>query len=207
MKKKLLSLVLAGAMVASTSVSAFATETTHEIQSGKEKEVEVRVEGNITGHDGSVLPSTVTVTVPTTANFTVNTKGELSSPTMSIKNSGESAVLVIASEFVDSNGDAGIKVVKEEANLSTERKNITLKITGGDRDFVLTSEQDGNKYGKIYNADGNAINSEEDRVIGKATKDNPLELTLTGKGVASKDNDKAIQDNFKLKLKIKQERQ
>lgn len=205
MKKKLLSLVLAGAMVASTSVSAFADDT-HEIQSGQEKEVEVRVEGNITGHDGSVLPSSVTVTVPTTANFTVNANGDLSSPTMSIKNSGETAVSVIASEFVDSNGETGINVVKGETNLSNQRKNITLKITGGDRDFILTSEQNGNKYGKIYKADGNEISSDLDRVIGTATKDKPLELRLTGKGVTSQDGDQAIQDSFKLKLKIKQQK-
>lgn len=207
MKKKLLSLVLAGAMVASTSVSAFATETTHEIKADQEKEVEVKVEGNIAGHDGNVLPSSVTVTVPTTANFTVNKKGELSSPTMYIRNSGETAVLVIASEFIDSNGETGINVVKGETDISDKRKNITLKITGGDRDFILTSEQEGNKYGKIYDADGNPISSEANRVIGKATKDNPLELTLSGKGIASKESDQAIQDNFKLKLKIKQERQ
>lgn len=205
MKKKLLSLVLAGAMVASTSVSAFATETTHEIQSGKEKEVEVKVEGNISAHDGSVLPSSVTVTVPTTVNFTVNENGDLSSPTMYIKNSGETAVSVIASEFVDSSGGAEIDVVKEETNLS-ERKNITLKITGGDRDFILTSEANGDKYGKIYKADGSGTGSDEDRVIGKATKDKPLELRLTGKGVASQSGNKAIQDSFKLKLKIKQQK-
>lgn len=204
MKKKLLSLVLAGAMVATTSVSAFADDT-HEIQSGKEKEVEVKVEGNITGHDGSVLPSSVTVTVPTTVNFTVNENGDLSSPTMYIRNSGETAVSVIASEFVDSSGGTEIDVVKEERNLS-KRKNITLKITGGDRDFILTSEQNGNKYGKIYKADGGDISLDTDRVIGTATKDKPLELRLTGKGVTSQEGDQAIQDSFKLKLKIKQQK-
>lgn len=205
MKKKLLSLVLAGAMVASTSVSAFADDT-HEIQSGKEKEVEVKVEGNITGHDGSVLPSSVTVTVPTTVNFTVNANGDLSSPTMYIRNSGETAVSVIASEFVDSSGGTEIDVVKEETDLS-ERKNITLKITGGDRDFILTSEANGNKYGKIYKADGTDITSNpEDRVIGTATKDKALELRLTGKGVPSQVGAQAIQDSFKLKLKIKQQK-
>lgn len=206
MKKKLLSLVLAGAMVASTSVSAFADDAKHEIQSGQEKEVEVKVEGNITGHDGSVLPSSVTVTVPTTANFTVNANGELSSPAMYVKNSGETAVSVIASEFVDSNGENGINVVKGETNLSDKRKNITLKITGGDRDFILTSEANGNKYGKIYKSDGTDISLDTDRVIGTATKDKPLELRLTGRGVASQDGDQAIQDSFKLKLKIKQQK-
>lgn len=205
MKKKLLSLVLAGAMVASTSVSAFATETTHEIQSGKEKEVEVKVEGNISAHDGSVLPSTVTVTVPTSANFTVDQSGELSSPTISIKNSGDTAVLVIASEFVDSNGAEGINVVKNESGLGSTRKNVTLNITGGERDAILTSEANNDKYGKIYKADGSELTKGEELVIGKATKDKSLDLKLTGKGVvSSQEGDKAIQDNFKLVLKIKQ---
>lgn len=207
MKKKFLSLMMAAAVVASTSVSAFATERTHEIQSGKEKEVEVKVEGNISAHDGSVLPSTVTVTVPTSANFTVDQSGELSSSTISIKNSGDTAVLVIASEFIDSDGSEGINVVKSESDLNNTRKNVTLKITGGEKDAILTSEanNNNNKHGKIYKADGSALGAEEELVIGKATKDTSLDLKLTGKGVASSgDTDKAIQNNFKLVLKIKQ---
>lgn len=208
MKKKLLSLVLAGAMVATTSVSAFAAEDTkYEIQDGNGKDVEVKVDGNISAHDGTVLPGTVTVTVPTSTNFTVAPTGDLTSPTMSIRNSGDTPVLVIASEFVDASGTSEINVVKDESLLNDERKNVTLKITGGDKDIILTSESNGGKNGKMYKADGNDINSESDREIGKATKETPLDLHLTGKGVATKNTEGAIKDSFKLKLKIKQVKQ
>lgn len=201
MKKKLLSLVLAGAMVASTSVSAFADDASHEIQSTTEKNVQIPIEGNIAANDGSVLPSTVTVTVPTSANFTVDKEGNLNSATMSIKNSGDTPVSVIASEFVDTNGTRGINIVKED-QLGNTRNNVALKIVGGKEDIILTSDNNG----KMYKSDGSTvITPEMDFVIGNVTKDIPLNLTLTGKGVKSTDtNDKAVQDNFKLVLKIKQ---
>lgn len=204
MKKKLLSLVLAGAMVASTSVSAFADDASHEIQSTTEKKVQIPIEGNISANNGSVLPSTVTVTVPTSANFAVDPQGNLTSATMTIRNSGDTAVSVIASEFIDSNGANGINIVKEES-LGSDRKNVALKITGGSKEVILTSDANGDKNGKMYKTDGTPITSSEDFVIGNVTKDIPLELKLSGKGVPStQQTDKAIQDNFKLVLKIKQ---
>lgn len=206
MKKKLLSLVLAGAMVASTSVSAFAADKEYEIQDSKGKDVEVKVEGNISDNSGVILPSTVTVTVPTSTNFTVDQTGELTSPTMSIRNSGDTPVLVILSEFVDVSGTEQINVVQSETALSNQRKNVTLKITG-DKDIILTSENNNGKNGKMYKVDGSEATSEEDRKIGRATKEMPLDLKLTGKGVQSTSGDEAIKDSFKLKLKIKQERQ
>lgn len=207
MKKKLLSLVLAGAMVATTSVSAFAAEDTkYEIQDGKGKDIEVKVEGNISDYNGTVLPSTVTVTVPTSTNFTVDQTGELTSPTMSIRNSGNTPVLVIASEFVDVSGTKDINVVKEETLLQSKRENVTLKITGGDKEVVLTSEENNGKNGKMYKVSGEEITSDQNFEIGKATKETPLDLKLTGKGVAATGTEAAIKDSFKLKLKIKQAR-
>lgn len=59
----------------------------------------------------------------------------------------------------------------------------------------------------MYKVNGDPATSDEDLKIGKATKETPLDLKLIGKGVASRDGAEAIQDSFKLKLKIKQERQ
>lgn len=203
MKKKLLSLVLAGAMVASTSVSAFAENKEYEVTHGVEREVEVKVEGNVSAHDGTVLPSTVTVTVPTNAAFKVDQQGTLTSATMNIENRGDSAVSVIASEFVDSNGSVGINVVKE-ADLGTgDRSKVALKLTGGNEEIVLTSENNGT----MYKSNGTTkIEKTENFVIGNVTKDRPLSLTLAGRGVAATGTEQAIQDNFKLVLKIKQAR-
>lgn len=206
MKKKLLSLVLAGAMVASTSVSAFAdtNEATHQIPNNSEKQVEVKVEGNIASHNGTVLPpSTVTVTVPTSANFTVKSNGSLTSATMRITNGSDTAVSVIASRFVDTNGTEGINIVKDGA--LDDRKKIKLKLTGGNEDIVLTSEKNTGFSGKMYKNNGTEeIREDEGFVIGNVTKDIPLELTLTGEGKEATESDTtAIQDDFKLILKIK----
>ena len=206
MKKKLLSLVLAGAMAASTSVSAFAdiNEATHQIQNNSEKQVEVKVEGNIASHNGTVLPpSTITVTVPTSANFTVKNDGSVTSATMRITNGSDTPVSVIASRFIDNNGTDGIDIVK--TGDLTERRKIKLKLTGGNEDIVLTSEKNNGFSGKMYKNNGaNEIREDEDFVIREVTKDIPLELTLTGEGKESSDSDTTpIKDDFKLILKIK----
>lgn len=207
MKKKLLSLVLAGAMVASTSVSAFADDTKDvTIQQG-EREVEVQVTGDIADNNNQVLPSTVTVTVPTSASFRVDKKGVLTSAEMKIVSNGDSPVSVIASEFIDTNGEEGINIIK--SGTIDSREKIKLKLVGGEQDIILSSEANGNKFGKMYKSDGStAITSTENFVIGNVTKDRALTLKLTGegKGIEGDTASAAINDNFKLVLKIKKEK-
>ena len=71
MKKKLLSLVLAGAMVASTSVSAFAAteDATYNIDSTTSQNHKVTITGDIADEHNATLPSTITVTIPTAMAF------------------------------------------------------------------------------------------------------------------------------------------
>ena len=137
MKKKFLSLMMAAAVVATTSVSAFADE--HQLTAvGEEKQVEVGIEGKVEDNNGNVLPSTVTVTVPTSLNFTVKKDGTVVSPEIEITNSGNEPVSVIATDFIDTTGNSGIKVIKdaEPAN----RSEVKLRLVGGNQDITLTSE-------------------------------------------------------------------
>ena len=215
MKKKLLSLVLAGAMVASTSVSAFADEI--QVQPNSPSTTEIEIEGNVESSDGQVLPSTVTVTVPTNASFTVKSNGDLESATMKVENKGNATVSVIASSFIDTTGTEQINLVKSEADLvAGDRSKVYLKLTGGDKQFILTSEtQTGKKTaGTMYDAakPSSEIASEADAVIKNVNAGGTLNLKLEGKGSKceespSAETKKAISDNFKLVLKIKQERQ
>lgn len=207
MKKKLLSLVLAGAMVASTSVSAFANTKDVEIQPNSETEVEVQVKGDIESSTGDVVAGTIAVTVPTNASFRVDNKGALTSGTMSIVNKGESKISVIASSFRDTTGTQKINLVKDEADLSdSDRSKVYLKLTGGNKDIILTSE--GN--GKMYDAtDKTEITAEKNFVIKNINAREKLDLQLQGRGTAyssSQDSTAAVNDNFQLVLKIKQER-
>lgn len=213
MKKKLLSLVLAGAMVASTSVSAFAaTESaTHgqtSIQEGKsEQEVPVEVVGNILDQQGNVKPGTINVSVPTATSFSVNAaSGELVSPEMTITNSSQEKIKVIASKFEDPNGADEINVKKKtdfnDDVASEERGTIWLRLKGGSKSFGLTT------VGEIYDANyGSVQDSEDKRVIGEINGGDSLKLKLEGKGgtgvTGTKPITKAIKDDFKLVLKIK----
>lgn len=212
MKKKLLSLVLAGAMVASTSVSAFAaTESaTHgetSIQEGKsEQEVPVEVVGNILDDQGNVKPGTINVSVPTATSFSVNAQsGELVSPNMIITNNSQEKIKVIASKFEDPNGDEEINVKKKtefDADVANEeRGSIWLRLKGSSKSFGLTTE------GTIYDANyASEQDTEDARIIGEVNGGDSLKLTLEGKGgvkqTSAKPSNKAIKDDFKLVLKI-----
>lgn len=217
MKKKLLSLVLAGAMVASTSVSAFAADTVPtnnvEIGSGEnDKEVEIGVEGNILNTDGNKVPGTINVTVPTATTFSVDaTTGKLTSPKMTITNNGDEKIKVTASRFDDPNGDENISIVKksifEQAETDGNFNNrgvIWLRLKGGRQTLALTSEDRGKMYDVSYSTTQTADTNYE---IGKIDpKGGFMTLELEGKGgVTPTDKysaDKAIQDNFTLVLKI-----
>ena len=205
MKKKLLSLVLAGAMVASTSVSAFAD--TFDIQQGAGTDVNVSITGNIANKEGVVLPGTVSVTVPTAAVFNVAQDGTLTSAPMNIVNNGDEDVLVIASKFTDTTGDTGIKLVKEdELERSSSKKEVFLKLTGGNKTVYFTSENEEGNNGKIYDS---ATNSKlaKDTEIATVSKKDKVELRLDGKGATAGDPlEEGVSDSFKLVLKIKRVR-
>ena len=219
MKKKLLSLVLAGAMVASTSVSAFADDTVPtnnvEIGSGeKDREVEIGVQGNILDSNGNAAPGTISVTVPTTTTFSVDaTTGNLTSPQMTITNNGDEKIKVTASRFEDANGAQKINIVKETEfgnnPAEKERGTVWLKLTGASQNLGLTSEGTGKMYDNEY---ANPKEASDNYEIGKVNaKGGTMKLTLEGKGgikeSATKPSNAAIQDNFKLVLKIARDRQ
>lgn len=212
MKKKLLSLVLAGAMVASTSVSAFADDTI-QVEHNSEKQIEVPIQGDIEASDGTTLPGSITVTVPTSAAFKVDKDGNLTSGSMSIVNKGNATVSVIASKFVDANGESGINLVKEVGNLdANDRNKVYLTLTGGDRDLVLTSEANGSNKpaGKMYDVTNTskAIEEGDNLVIKNVIAGDTATLQLRGQGTAYSGTNSAdaVNDSFRLVLKIKQDR-
>ena len=211
MKKKFLSLMMAAAVVATTSVSAFAAgneDKSVDIPEGEGKKVNVKITGNVEDQDGGVLPGTVSVTVPTAAVFNVNAKsGNVSSGKMTITNHSDKKVLVYASDFIDTTGNSQIELKKEDQVTKTsQRGEVALKLTGGTKAIFFTSEEDSSKsgkYGKIYDASTKAQLSPTAE-IGEATKESPLVLTLEGFGGTEGDHkDTPIKDEFQLVFKIK----
>ena len=212
MKKKLLSLILAGAMVASTSVSAFAEEVT--VGSG-ETEHQVTVTGNVTNSSDQVVEGTISVTIPTAVSFRVDKEGNVDSANINITSDSDKSVEVIAYKFIDPSKDSNITVVGEsdleskKTEISNTNRFVSLSIKGGTKDVVLKSTE-GQKSGIFDNA-GREYELNEKPVIGTVTKNNPLKLRIEGKaGVSNSGNYEAptnpVRDDFQLILKIQTSR-
>lgn len=213
MKKKLLSLVLAGAMVASTSVSAFATTDTVETGSvtmtegENDKNIEIGITGNVLDSNGNVKPGTISVTVPTAVTFTVMNDGTLNSPEMTITNNSTEKISIVAKAFEDGNGENDIEIVKRSdfsgGKSSVDRKKIWLQLTGGSQYLALTSEDNG----KMYDAEYNSPIEDENYEICKISEKGSKVLKLDGEGGTNGSAPDAIRDKFKLVLKVKRDRQ
>lgn len=204
MKKKFLSLMMAAAVVATTSVSAFAAELENVISGpeGDTYESEIEMTGDVLGEGGTSVPGTLTVTVPTTASFTVNERGEFSAAKIKIKNSGTQNIQVSAYEFVDINGkDVGINVKKASELTSQPRNNIALNIYGNGGIAYLSSETA--NRGVFKNPDLTQPADSDDGVkLATINARQTGELTLHGEA-GSEALTKPAKDLFTLKLKIK----
>lgn len=213
MKKKLLSLVLAGAMVASTSVSAFATDRVINEQDTTEPTPEISITGQVASDEGDLPVGRFNVTIPTTASFTITEdRGFISPGTIKIQNGGEQNIEVYAYKFTDSTPDdkKGITAVGKKRLSEYNRTGVNLSIKGNGRKAYLGSVDD-SKSG-IY-SDENLENKATDEGIKIATvsKMNSQNLTLEGEvGTKTKTQDstegavaQAVNDTFTLTLKIK----
>lgn len=209
MKKKFLSLMMAAAVVATTSVSAFAADAnqSYDVSDTNGRNVQIGITGNVTDDKGGVASGTVSVTVPTATAFKVDKNGKLTSPSMEIRSNSSESVDVIASKFIDANGEDGIHLVKESdftQQGTPERKKVWLKLVGN-KEVSFTSDANGKTNGKMFKNDGSEIteNDEDEYVLGTVTQDLPLTLTLKGAGGTQGPNTTPIKDDFKLILKIK----
>lgn len=222
MKKKLLSLVLAGAMVASTSVSAFAdnrvsgantgdtvSNKVYEAKEGTayeftdEKDTDITIEGNIANNDNKVNPSTISVTVPTAAKFTVNSDGKLIGSNIYITSQSQTPVQVIAYDFIDPNGTTKINAVSL-SDLKSENENSS----GGDRSKVYLTLTGKEGAVSLQSQNGvcelNNTTKTQSKVLGRVENGQSLKLSLEGQGVTSGEAlSSAVSDNFTLVLKLK----
>ena len=203
MKKKLLSLVLAGAMVASTSVSAFADTI---LDSDKtEPTTNVTIKGQVLDKNGEAPAGTFNVTVPTAASFTVGTDSSVTTADINIVNNGEQNIDVYATQFVDTSKDDGdgITVVKESEVKTKNRKYVSLQLTGSLATAYLKTETTGNASGIYEDRALNTASTDGIKLVNIQSKKSGS-LTLSGKaGELEEDIEEAISNNFTLTLKIK----
>lgn len=217
MKKKFLSLMMAAAVVATTSVSAFAAETisttptnaTGEkkltISDGEGQTTNIGITGNIANRDNKVVPTTISVTVPTAAKFTVTNERELVGSNITVKNEGDGTVSVIAEKFIDTSKDSKINVVDEDevvGDSKTDRKKVALTLTG-DLASVRLKTTTGTGTG-LVNSDGVEVAENNGVVLDNVEGGTSKTLKLAGKAVKGGDPlADAIDDTFTLILRIK----
>ena len=207
MKKKLLSLVLAGAMVASTSVSAFAESVTTIIRPDTEEPtVNVKVTGEVLDDGGERPNGNFNVTVPTAASFTVSQENGVISVPIKVQNNGMQDIDVYAQEFVDSTKTAGdgITVVDKAGIGSENRTYVTLKLIGGEDTAYLKTESNGGTGKGVYTDSGLQSAASSDGIkIAHIQRENSEDLTLSGESGKTGAVSEGVRDTFTLTLKIK----
>lgn len=206
MKKKFLSLMMAAAVVATTSVSAFA-DTNITDSDNMTPTTDIQITGNVIDDNGKAPVGTFNVTVPTAASFTVTQAGKLEGTKIKVTNNGTQDIDVYADKFIDTTVVGGINVVSESSLSSLNRTNVSLKITGNLKTLFLKSEKtnEQEKNG-IYTDDVLRTQaSGEDLKLANVGAKKEYDLTLSGTAGESKTPAvaKAVSDSFTLRLKIK----
>lgn len=210
MKKKLLSLVLAGAMVATTSVSAFAEKITSPDTESPKTNIEIT--GEVNG-DGDKAPvGTFNVTVPTATAFTVKQDGTFVAPQeIVISNNGSQNIDVFADSFVDSTKgeENGITVMDEEAVKTKDRRFVSLRISGLNTAYLKT-ENEGATTNGIYKDKGLSQNASEGVELINIASGREGSLRLEGTAGKAENpsfpdsvKKNGLTDKFTLTLKIK----
>lgn len=205
MKKKFLSLMMAAAVVATTSVSAFAEDT---IINNDGDTAEVTISGAVNGANDKTPSGTLSVTVPTALSFAVKSNGTVQGSEIKIVNNGTQGINVYAYEFADTTLSDKITVYNkgEESNLE-KKSSVILNLQGNRGTAYFKSEKITETDKGVFGTDGqraeaggvlisNILNGKSDnlRLDGKAGQqelDNPTDV---------KDG---ISDTFTLRLKIK----
>lgn len=200
MKKKFLSLMMAAAVVATTSVSAFADETV--TQDGSK--VEVTVTGSVNNNSDVAPAGTLSVTVPTALTFSVSSSGVLTGSDIVVTNRGTQKIDVFAYQFIDPTPGKKIIVKQNLGDDNPKRNVVTLSLQGNEAIANFDSEAGTNKgiNGTApISADGMKISTVG---IGSQNTDT-LHLSGTaGKGtLEGNEGTEGISEKFTLRLKIK----
>ena len=214
MKKKFLSLMMAAAVVATTSVSAFAAENVQVTTPGSANIIEsdsdtpthkIDIIGHVQNDRGEMPAASFKVTVPTAANFTVTKEGRVLGPELEVKNEGTQGIEVYATEFTKTtSGD--LKVVKSSDLGSEPRTSVALRLVVNGTD-VAHLGAGGNENGVFNSAELSAKTDGGEKLLtleagANVAKTKRIDLVGSA-GTQSKQIDKAVSDTFKLVLKIK----
>lgn len=173
------------------------------------KDSTIKTEGRIKSDAGETPKKTISVSIPTEIAFTVNKDAEFIGANINITNNGEVPVDISVTEFLDYNGDDGIKLiisnrVKDENTISKttinsnyKRNEINLYLEGNLKRVYLG-------HRKIISQLGKQEASEAQKKIAKVLSNSSTTLTLNGvAGQNPLEVNKPIKDTFRLTLRIK----
>ena len=179
--------------------------------SGEESEsYNVVISGYIANDKGEFPPGTLQLTVPTTAAFRVDNKGDFKSAPIIVKNDGFDKVDIYAYKFRDEDGQRGINI-KEASVFNNDlsvisRSDMALSIYGSGDIAYFKSENIGSGKSGVYK-DGNLINpadTEDGIRISTVNPGSSDKLTLNGiAGSQGSGINTPIKNEFTLILKIK----
>lgn len=204
MKKKLLSLMMATAMVATTSVGAFAKD--YDFDESISQEAEVQITGDVQDDLGNVLPGTISVSVPTAAQFTVNDKGQVLGTNISVENRGNIPVDVSVERFVDTTGAdnqitvVGNNVVTNNPN-QVERTKVALNLSGT-LGTVYLSSTPGSSEGVYSDPDTMTQANDSQKKILNVVAGGTGKVVLSGDAGKQTGLNTPVRDTFTLTLKI-----
>ena len=170
MKKKLLSLLMAGAVVAGSTVPAFAQNQTVGGLDSSEVNANVTVTGMVDNAQGVAPAGKIQVEVPTALSFTVDNQGRLTAASFTVTNKSQSGINLSVGSFQESKrgiADPGITLHNNITSFnSLDRSNVVLVLRHGSTDVILEHDMPETKLATIA---GNT--SENIQVLGTAGKD------------------------------------
>lgn len=163
--------------------------------------VVIPTKGKMNKEAGDTPKKVINVTVPTNAVFTVRNDSTFIGSAIKITNNGDNPVDVSVANFIDVDGDYGIKLITDTQVNETKKRNevnLFLENNAENKKIYL-----GNK--KLYSELGTEeITQEEKKKIAKVLAGNTSTINISGKaGANSLDRDVPIQNRFTLILKIK----
>ena len=201
MKKKFLSLMMAAAVVATTSVSAFASTQNITGPVDAEKDAQVTVEGKIADDGGNLPVGVYNVTIPSKVVFSVANDGTFTGVDLPIVNNGDDAIKIKVANFVDTDGnDTGIKLnttddLSVAANKTgKKRSEINLTLQGNLKKVFLGNGAVLDRIG------GSAVTEEMADVAPKETQKLKLSGNVGADGLGA--GVSAISNEFTLTFKI-----
>lgn len=164
--------------------------------------VVIPTKGEMKANAGKAPEKRISVTIPTTAAFTVKNDSTFISTSIKVSNNGEIPVDISVHNFMDNDGDRGIKLVVDRAvTESDERNKINLWLEN-----VAENKRVYLGDGELYSQLGAKIteDEEEKKKIAKVLSGNNSEIKICGEpGKSALTRDNPISNKFILILKIK----